>query len=61
MSVRISRLRDKIAKIISQNATEGLAFDKKQKDYVRIDKKTSYTIEKNETVDDGIQKGKEQK
>ncbi len=61
MSVRISRLRDKIAKIISQNATEGLAFDKKQKDYVRIDKKTSYTIEKNEIVDDRIQKGKEQK
>jgi len=35
MSVRISRLRDKIA----QNISGELVFDKKQKKYVRIDKK----------------------
>ena len=38
MSVRISRLRDKIDKNIS-----GEKFDKKQKKSVRIDNKTSYT------------------
>ena len=35
MSVRISRLRDKIA----QNISGELVFDKKQKKFVRIDKK----------------------
>ena len=39
MSVRISRLRDKIAQSISDE----LVFDKKQKKYVRIDKKTPCT------------------
>lgn len=39
MSVRISRLRDKIAK----NLPEGAVFDKKQRKSVRIDKKTSCT------------------
>ena len=39
MSVRISRLRDKIA----QNISDELVFDKKQKKYVRIDKKMPCT------------------
>ena len=39
MSVRISRLRDKIA----QNISDELVFDKKQKKFVRNDKKSPYT------------------
>ena len=39
MSVRISRLRDKIA----QNISDELVFDKKRKKFVRIDKKTPCT------------------
>lgn len=61
MSVRISRLRDKIAKIISQNTVDGLIFDKKRKKYVRIDKNAPCTIERGNIVEDRIQKGKEQK
>lgn len=39
MSVRISRLRDKIA----QNISDELVFDKKQKKFVRFDKKSPCT------------------
>lgn len=58
MSVRISRLRDKIAK----NISDELVFDKKQKKFVRIDKKIAmYLTRDNDgmTPDKDMQKGKE--
>ena len=51
MSVRISRLRDKIAKNLSVNLSDGTVFDKKRKEFVRIDKKTSCTIKRDSGVE----------
>ena len=59
MSVRISRLRDKIAQNISDNLSDGVAFDKKQKKFVRIDKKSPYNIKRDKEIGDRKQKGKE--
>ncbi len=61
MSVRISRLRDKIAEIMSEDSSEGVTFDKKQKKFVRIDKNSPYIIKRDEENGDTEQKGKEQK
>lgn len=61
MSVRISRLRDKIAEIMSEDSSEGVAFDKKQKKFVRIDKNSPHIIKRDEENGDTEQKGKEQK
>jgi hypothetical protein len=61
MSVRINRLRGKVAKIIY----DGKVFDKKQKMSVRNDKKETHIIERDKgqvsKPDDEIQKGTEQK
>ena len=61
MSVRINRLRGKVAKIIY----DGKVFDKKQKMSVRNDKKETHIIERDKgqasKPDDEIQKGIEQK
>lgn len=61
MSVRINRLRGKVAKIIY----DGKVFDKKQKMSVRNDKKETHIIERDKDQaskpDDEIQKGTEQK
>lgn len=59
MSVRISRLRDKIAQNISDNLSDGVDFDKKQKKFVRIDKKSPYNIKRDKEIGDRKQKGKE--
>ena len=61
MSVRINRLRGKVAKVIY----DGKVFDKKQKMSVRNDKKETHIIERDKDQaskpDDEIQKGTEQK
>ena len=61
MSVRINRLRGKVAKVIY----DGKVFDKKQKMSVRNDKKETHIIERDKgqasKPDDEIQKGIEQK
>lgn len=61
MSVRINRLRGKVAKIIY----DGKVFDKKQKMSVRNDKKETHIIERDKDQaskpDNEIQKGTEQK